>query len=361
MIRADVTKFPISPPGDTIRDLLEEKGWTQAELSDRTGFSAKHINDLIHARVAITADAAPTLARALGSTPNFWLVREANYQAAIAKQQQEEALGAYADWLAELPAAWMRKRGWLTSGASSGRQVDQGLHFFGVSSVEAWRTQYERPLAAWRSHMTASMKLGSISVWLRYAEKLAERIETKTYGRAAFRDALPELRSLSRVPDPKRFVPKLRSICASFGVAVVFVPHPPGCPVSGATRWLSPEKAMLALSLRHKTNDHLWFSFFHEAAHILLHGKKMQFIEGIKGLDAVSENEADIFAKDLLIPPSEMPALLKISTKAAALAAAERLGVAPGVVVGRLQREGVLPWSHLNDLKDHYRWNDSSD
>jgi HTH-type transcriptional regulator / antitoxin HigA len=34
------------------------------------------------------------------------------------------------------------------------------------------------------------------------------------------------------------------------------------------------------LSFRYKTNDHFWFSLFHELAHLLLHGKKSLFLEG---------------------------------------------------------------------------------
>jgi hypothetical protein len=71
------------------------------------------------------------------------------------------------------------------------------------------------------------------------------------------------------------------------GVAVALVPHPQGCPVWGATRWIAPERAVLQLSLRYKTNDHLWFPIFHGAAHILRHGKKLLFLEGA---DSVSQS-----------------------------------------------------------------------
>jgi hypothetical protein len=144
-------------------------------------------------------------------------------------------------------------------------------------------------------------------------------------------------------------------------VAVVFLPAPPGCPASGATRWLAPDKALLLLSLRYKTNDHLWFTFFHEAAHLVLHGKKLLFIDGIDGLDKEVEQEADRFAGAVLIPPAMADQLRLLGaaghvSEAVVRSLAAQIGIAPGIVVGRMQKEEWLPWTHLNGLKVRYAW-----
>lgn len=115
------------------------------------------------------------------------------------------------------------------------------------------------------------------------------------------------------------------------------------------------------LSLRYRTNDHLWFTFFHEAAHILLHGKRMQFVEGIEPLDPNSEVEADAFARDWLVPPAHARKLQALAKEGAVsatrvMALAKEIGVAPGIVVGRMQKEKWLPWTHLNGLKVSYTW-----
>jgi len=149
----------------------------------------------------------------------------------------------------------------------------------------------------------------------------------------------------------------LMEACAASGVAVVFEPAPTGCPVSGATKWIASDKTLLMLSLRHKTNDHLWFSFFHEAGHLLLHGKKMLFIEG-NGLDNEQEDEANQFAANLLIPKQHEERLILLGHSATSISAfAKELGIAPGIVIGRLQNEGLLPWgTRLNSLKARYQW-----
>jgi len=149
-------------------------------------------------------------------------------------------------------------------------------------------------------------------------------------------------------------VPRLVERCAATGVALA--PAPKGCPASGATRWLSPDKALLMLSLRHKTNDHLWFAFFHEAGHLLLHGKKMVFLE-TKDLNGEHEREADKFASDLLIPPRYAKEAASIgNTYSSVKKFAGKIGIAAAIIVGRMQKEGFLPWKMLNKCKVHYRW-----
>lgn len=68
----------VSPPGESILDLAEERGWTQVELAQRLGYTEKHVSQLINGKVPLSVDAALRLERVLGSTADFWLAREAN-------------------------------------------------------------------------------------------------------------------------------------------------------------------------------------------------------------------------------------------------------------------------------------------
>jgi HTH-type transcriptional regulator / antitoxin HigA len=347
----------VSPPGDTILDFLEEHGWTQAELAKRTGYTTKHISLLINGKAPITEDTALKLERVIGSTSHFWLTREVQYREVLARVAEKTTLSLVADWLKELPLKEMLKFGWIREFADKGEQVAECLRFFGVASVELWREEYGKPLAAFRCSNRYDKDDGSVAAWLRHGERSAATIKTEAYDKAAFKKALTELRALTKEPDPEVFVPQLVETCAKCGVAVVIEPSPKGCPVSGATLWLSPNKALLMLSLRHKTNDHFWFSFFHEAGHLLLHGKRLRFIDMEGSLSNEQEEAADGFAKDLLIPPLKAKKLQTVQNSANAVSAlADELGIAPGIVVGRMQKEHILPWTHLNKLKVRYEW-----
>ena len=120
-------------------------------------------------------------------------------------------------------------------------------------------------------------------------------------------------------------------------------------------RWLSPEKALIQLSLRYRTDDQFWFSFFHEAGHILNDPKKVVYIDD-DGTDGCEE-EANRFAGSFLIPTEQPSALARLTTHAAIVGFAKAIGIAPGIVLGRLQKEGIVPWrSYLNDLKRRFEW-----
>lgn len=347
----------ISPPGDTIADLLEEKGWSQAEFSQRCGYTTKHASLLINGKASITEDTALKLERVLGSSARFWLVREAQYRETVARQNEFDELVAQADWLKQLPLADMLKFGWVKKFSHKGQQVAECLQYFGVSSVDIWQKRYAEPIAAFKASKTFAKDSAAVSAWLRQGERCADEISCMPFNKERFRQVLSDLRALTNETEPAVFVPALVEACSQVGVAVVLAPTPKGCPISGATRWLSADKALLMLSLRHATNDHLWFAFFHEAGHLQLHGKKMVFLE-TKGLDDEHEKQADKFACDLLIPPVYAKQLPTLSnTYAAVEQFAVEVGVASAIVVGRMQKEGYIPWKLLNKCKVRYKWN----
>ena len=352
----------VSPPGDTISDLLEEKGWTQAELCLRLDYTTKHVSLLINGKAPITEDTALRLERVLGGDMAFWLTREAQYREALARINEAESLESQVEWLKDLPLSDMIRFKWIKRQPSKGLQVAECLRYFGVASADSWRENYSNPDRmglAYRASDKFEAISGHVGAWLRRGEIESEELNCEPFNLVAFKSVLGELRKLTVEHDPKKFAPALVNQCAKVGVAVVFVPAPQGCPICGVTRWLSGDKAMLMLSLRYKTNDHLWFTFFHEAAHLILHSKKMMFLEMAKGgIKNKEENEADAWARDWLISREQFQELRQIVPAHSNISNfANKIGIAPGIVVGRLQNEKVLPWSSpLNSLKVRYTW-----
>ena len=357
---ADFAPDWIATPGDTVADLLAERGWTQVELAIRMGYSPKHINQLLKGEAAITQDTAIKLEKVLGSTTRFWLGLEAQYREQLARKADVTALAADVGWLKELPLSDMVKYGWVRKVNDKAQQVHECLRFFAVSSVSAWRLQYQQPVAAYRASVKLTRTPESVAAWLRQGERLAADVRCNDFNKVRFEAVLADVRGLTRESDPHKFLPALQRLCSLAGVAVVVAPAPAGCPVSGATKWLGANKALILLSLRGKTDDKLWFTFFHEAGHLLKHGKSLTFLDilGEDGLNAAEEAEADAFARDVLIPAADYRLLATQARIGAASvrACAAALGVSPGIVVGRLQYDRRLPWTHLNDLKVKYVW-----
>jgi addiction module HigA family antidote len=344
-------------PGEILEDFLESTGISQAELAERTGLSKKTINEIVKAKVAITAETALRLERTLNRPAHFWSNLERQYQEDKTRLTDKKKLEEYLSWLANFPVNEMVKRGWIEKINDKIKQLDAILRFFAVASPKQWESIWNRELqVAYRKTKDAKKDLGIISAWLRQGEIEAQNQKCAQFDKQKFQNSLEEIRKLTTlVPDV--FVKKLEKICASAGVVVVFVPALPRLRIYGATRWLN-DRYVIQLSLYFKSNDHLWFTFFHEACHIIKHSRKELFIEGNNQKNEM-EKEADIFAQNILIPPGELKRFIKTCytpTSQQIERFAEKIGIAPGIVVGRLQHDGVLPMNSGNELKVWYEW-----
>lgn len=343
-------------PGEVLDEYLESYGMTQAELSDRTGLAKKTINEIIKGKSPITPSTALKLERSLGRPAHFWSNLERQYQDEIARIAEQEQMGSCLEWLKKFPVNKMIRYGWIPKAKDKLDQLSFLLDFFGVASPAQWERVWEMYQVAYRQSKHFEKCAESLSAWLRKGEIEALQIDCSEFDRTRFQGIINEIRELTR-EKPEIFVPILVRKCASAGVAVVFVPELPGTRVYGATRWLRG-RAVVQLSLRYKSNDHLWFTFFHEAAHILKHGRKEIFIEG-NCLDKEKEKEADNFARDKLIPPSDLKFFLS-NWDGQSLKPiekfADKLEIAPGIIVGRLQHDNLLDPDTGNKLKVFYNW-----
>jgi addiction module HigA family antidote len=349
-----------SPPGETLLETLEMLGMSQAELARRTGRPNKTINEIVQGKTAITPETAVQFERVLGIPAGFWIRREQQYQETLARLKEEEELQEHIGWLKNFPIKEMAAFGWIEKFDDSIQQIKEVLNFFGIASPEHWDAAL--PCASFRQSTAYQADPYAVAAWLREGERRAQRIDCEAYDAGLFEEYLHDFRALTTEP-VEIIQTQVVEMCAEAGVALVFVPQLPRTVTSGATRWLSSEKALIQLSLRYKTCDHLWFTLFHEAAHILLHGKRDAFLESDKDSDDVKEQQADKFASDRLIPPelwkefvaSIMPGRI---SKAEIVSFADAIGIAPGIVVGRLQHEELLPHSHCNDLKIRLNWDE---
>ena len=344
-------------PGEVLEFELEMRGMTQTELAKRTGLTPKHVGALVNTKSAVTPETAIKLERAIGMPVQYWMNLETQYQEALARMAEHKRLTRDLDWLKRVPVAAMVRMGWLEADTDKKKQLVNVLRFFGIASVDQWDDMWPNLSVAYRQHASHTTSAHAVSAWLRRGEIQASNIDCAAFDRVKFRQSLDQIRALTN-EHPEKFVPAMQKLCAMAGVAVVFVPSLPKMAVSGATRWLTPSKALIQLSLRYKTNDHLWFTFFHEAGHILLHGKKELFLEGTNGLDPDKEHEANKFAENELLPPKRLEGFAKSHriSKSAVRKFAQELGIAPGIVIGQLQHKQLLPRSHCNDLKQRLEW-----
>lgn len=355
----------VSPPGETISDILLSKKVSESDFAMQIGYTSDKIIDLLQGRLEITASLALKLEQVLGGTADFWLNREQQYRSDQIRFEEKT-------WLAELPLKDMINFGWIKKNADKSKILQDCLAYFNVPNIHSWHIVYDhlQYKTAFKKTPTFSSKPAATITWLRQGEIQAEKINCSVWNKDLLEESLNLLRPLSLYKNTEDFMPELQNICAKSGIAVVVLPTPNGCRASGATRFITNQKALIQLSFRYRTDDHFWFTFFHEIGHLLLHSHNNFFLEEDHNtindlpdnqINSVSnsdiEKEANNFAKNTLIPLEYRQTMLDLPLDAREVVKfAKSINISPGIVVGQLQKVGKFKYNQLNKLKRKYIW-----
>lgn len=344
----------LSKPGDTILETIEHLKMSQAELAERMGKTPSKINDIISGKEPITLATAFQLEKVLGIDAQFWRNREMLYREKLSRLEQEEALEDCIGWLQMQPIKELKACGYLKTKKIGTRMAEECLKFYGVAAPVQWESLYVNQYVSARFRKSEAHKstLGGLAAFLRIGEFEMRKNELVPYNKEAFKQILLEIRELVR-PHPEDFALYLQQYCAKAGVALVYTIRIPKAPVSGVVRWIGGNP-LIQLTDRYKSNDHFWFTFFHEAGHILLHGKKDVFVEDLDEYEGnpKKEAEADDFANKFLLPTDVATEFPKSGiTEKHIRQVARKYNTHAAIVLGRLQHLGIVPYSFGTSLK----------
>ena len=346
------------PPGLILEERLEAQNMSQAELARRCGRSPEMISEIIAGNAPIEPKIALQLEKALGMDASVWLGIEADYRLRQERENEARHDEKLAAWAKGFPVNELVKRGTINKPSSSSDMVSSLLSFFGVASVEAWQNSQKKKQLAYRHSPSFESDEFALAAWLRLGEIEASSTECVDYRETTFKQSLRRIRTLTARRSDEVFDEAVR-LCSEAGVALTIIKPLPKTAINGASWWLTPRKSVIQLSARHMSDDQLWFSLFHEAAHILLHSKNSVFIRDQKYDDTDVEIEANRWAADFLVSPRDWNGFINSSkfTKSSIIRFADEQGIAPGIIVGRLQHEGHLTWeTKLNGLKTRLKW-----
>jgi HTH-type transcriptional regulator / antitoxin HigA len=340
--------FPetVTHPGVTLEEKLTEMGMSQKEFALRTGKPEKTISMVISGQSSITPDMAVVFEKVLGIPASFWLKRQQLFDEAVARQKALENIASSVDWALRFPYAEMAKKGWVAATKRRIEKTENLLNFFGISNSVSWEKLYmvQERQASYRISLKHTSEPEAISAWLRQGEIEARQMKASLYDPKKFRTCLDQIKTLM-VRQPDGFFAELQETCLSSGVKVVFTPCLPHAPVNGCTRWIG-DTPLIQLSGRHKRNDIFWFTFFHEAGHILKHGKKEVFLEteGQSAYDPEKEKEADQFAIAHTLTEDEEQEIIGAMplTPNEIVNFAKKFNTHPAIIVGRLARNEHL-------------------
>lgn len=344
------------PPGETLEEQLEQIGMTQVDFSKRTGLTTKHINEIINGKASITPETALRFESVLGIPASFWINLEANFQEAKARIEKEGKLQEEIEYARSIPYAEIAKHEWIPKTSNWNEKVINLRHFFGVASLDYIPNVI--PVAFRKSEIKDASSL-ALAAWLRKGELISQDINTKPFNKDLLKESIPAIRELS-LKSPREFLPHIKELLSNCGVALALVPHLKKTYAHGATRWLTPDKVMIVLSIRGSFSDVFWFSLFHEIGHVLLHNKKQVFIahndRAQDDLETI-EIEADNFASGNLIIQRNYQSFLQRGLSDNSIKdLANELRIHPGIIVGRLQHDRIIRYDQYNGLRARYVW-----
>ncbi len=337
-----------TPPGATIKEQLKDKGMSQKEFAARMDMSEKHISKLVNGEVQLTPEVAVKLEMVLGVPARFWNNLEAVYREKLLKVEMENVMDADEALAKQLPYGEMAKLGWVPETGNLKEKVINLRKYFEVVELSLLESNQITRIACRRLAVTEKSDFALLA-WAQEAKIKAREVKTAPINIKGLINTIPNIR-LMTVMKPIEFCPEIKNMLTEYGIALVFLPHLQGSFLQGAS-FMDGNRIVVGLTARGMDADKFWFSLFHELAHIIL-----GHVGQLNGTSDEDENDADRMARDILIPIDDFERFTENNSFSAysVRAFAKSQGVATGIVVGRLQNEGFIKHSMLNDLKDHY-------
>lgn len=337
------------PPGATIREQLEQRGMPQKEFAQRMGYSEKHISNLINGKVELTTEVALRLETVLGLPMKFWQSLEAQFRESLARVNEELEMDKEKELAKKFPYSKMVNEGWVPKTRKAVEKVENLRRFFEVAKLGLIET-LQIPGIAYRVNGESDSRDYALAVWAQKARLVARDVEVADINIEKLKKNIPQIRNLT-TQSPEVFCKALKRLLGECGVVIVFLPHLGGSFLHGAS-FVDNKHIVLGLTVRGKSADIFWFSLFHELFHI---------IEGhiFEGNMTTTEQEkaADKYSAETLIPQIKLEKFLESfnNTKNEICEFANEIGIAPGIVLGRLQKENILGYQLYQDLKVKYK------
>lgn len=333
------------PPGETIKEQLEDRRMTQKELASRMDMTEKHICKLLNGDVQLTSDVAMRLEMVLGIPASFWNNLEAIYRERLERVKAENEMDADIEEVKKFPYNEIAKLGWVPKATRSEDKVFNLRKFFEVIRLGLlFSVPGIVPGIAYRRQSITEKTNYASMVWAQKAKLEARNIQVESINLKKLRSHIPQIREITHFPI-KEAQKQLTEQLKSCGIAFVVLPHIDGAFLHGAT-FYDRNKIVLGLTFRGKDADRFWFSFFHELAHILLGHIDRDALES-------DEKDANEFAEQTLIPTDAFEKFVAnpIFNSKRIQDFAKTINILPGIVVGRLQKENYIKFNQLNGLK----------
>lgn len=345
----------IIPTGKIIKEYLEEYGINQKELCHRIGMSEKHVSNLLNGNCRLTEDFALKLEKVLTEIPaSYWLNYESKYRELLARN--EELYKINQSNLEDTAKKFRFKDVFDGLGLTLVEQAIEMLKLLKISDFENFHKTYSNLLV---DFMEDGGEKELIGVWLNLCESEIEiqneELKGTKYNSKELEENLRKFKIIAYNADVQLSISSCRKLCNKLGIYLVLCNAIPNSKVRGALTTYKGNPAIY-LSGRFKSHDHIWFAFIHELGHLLKHYNKKDIFIALEDSDNEvnqKEIEADEFARDFFINKEnyrEFISNLQI-TKESIFQFSKEEKILPGILIARLQHDGIIPYDEYSYLK----------
>ena len=346
-------------PGETLKEVLEDKNMLQEELAERTGFSAKHISEVVNGKKGISPKLAKSLEYVFGISATFWINLQGIYDKEIIEFEEKNNISKNEFEIAKEIRPVLEYATKLKLIDKINSEVESVLISRNICGVQNL-TYMEKILSSQVAYRTASkqkVNQYTLYVWQRVCELLASKENCiNEYNKQILTDNLKNIKKLMFEEDPNDMIKKLKDIFKECGITFELVKHFTGAPVQGFIE-KKENRMIFCMTIRQSYADIFWFTLFHEIGHILNgdieYNKIDYYVENKE-----KENEADVFAKNILINEDDYKIFISKAdyTKKSIIEFAKSQKIQPFIVIGRLQKDRKIKYSQYSDLKVRYKY-----
>jgi len=336
-------------PGRIILRELEARGWSQQDLAAILGRPEQMISEIIQAKKQISAETARQLARAFGTSPDFWMNLETQYRLLLAEKGGNEAEIERRSKLYDFaPVYELIRRGWIHSAGSIEELEQEICQFFQIPSID------DRPqvIASYRVSAERGPEERAIIAWVCRVKQLAAAQSVKAFNHDQMLDFIPKLLALT---SDETNISKVPDLCIENGIHFLIVPHLPKSYLDGAALWVEGHP-VVALSLRYDRLDYFWFTVLHELAHILNQNDEShvdQLFDQNEPEVQQDEIQANLLARKWLIPEEALKEFIEWNhprySRINITNFAEKQNRHPGIIVGQLMYRKEIKYSNLRE------------
>src|SRR5699024_2563724 len=127
---------------------------------------------------------------------------------------------------------------------------------------------------------------------------------------------------------------------------------PKSLPLYGVTRWIDERVPVIQQTGRRQRDGFVIWTLFHEIGHVLNDPRGDLHVEytAARKRTSAAEKAANAFAMETLFGPDGLGPFKDLSSDRDIRAAAQRVGVAPGVAVHQMHRMRTLDYPYANQL-----------